>query len=361
MYKKTVMTLDAGGTNFVFSAISDGLEVATPVHLAANGHDLERCLKNMIAGFEAIQQQLERAPDAISFAFPGPADYENGIIGDLSNLPGFRSGVALGPMLEDHFGIPVFINNDGDLFAYGEAMHGLLPHVNAKLKEAGSSKQYHNLVGFTLGTGFGGGLVRNNQLIIGDNGAAGEVWLLRNPFNNNSFAEESISARAITGEYSVQSGLDVAGLMPFDVFQIAKAGKPGDRDAAMASFRKFGVALGMAMAEIITVMDGLVVIGGGLANAWELFAPAMFDELNGFLQDVKGNSVPRLVMKTYNLENDNSFLALARGEETRVKVPFSEREVTYDPMKRTGIGLSRLGTSKAVALGAYAFALNKLT
>jgi glucokinase len=64
---------------------------------------------------------------AISFAFPGPSDYPRGIIGDLGNLPCFRGGVALGPMLEDTFEIPVFINNDGDLFAYGEAIGGFLP------------------------------------------------------------------------------------------------------------------------------------------------------------------------------------------------------------------------------------------
>ena len=66
-------------------------------------------------------------PVAISFAFPGPADYPAGIIGDMSNMPAFRGGVALGPILEDQFGIPVFINNDGDLFVYGEAIAGFLP------------------------------------------------------------------------------------------------------------------------------------------------------------------------------------------------------------------------------------------
>src|SRR6266704_999091 len=77
-------------------------------------------------------------------ASPGPADYPNGIIGDLGNLPGFRGGVALGPMLERKFGIPTFINNDGDLFVYGEAIAGFLPYVNDLLKKAGSPKRYKN-------------------------------------------------------------------------------------------------------------------------------------------------------------------------------------------------------------------------
>ncbi len=62
------------------------------------------------------------------------------------NLPAYRD-VALGPMLEDQFGLPTFINNDGDLFAYGEATAGFLPYVNGLLEKAGSPKRYRNLLG----------------------------------------------------------------------------------------------------------------------------------------------------------------------------------------------------------------------
>jgi len=58
-----------------------------------------------------------------------------------------RGGVALGPMLEERFGIPTFINNDGDLFVYGEAIAGFLPYVNGLLEKAGSPKRYKNLFG----------------------------------------------------------------------------------------------------------------------------------------------------------------------------------------------------------------------
>ena len=93
-----------------------------PVTRPSRGDDLDACLTGVIDGFTQVRNALDREPDAISFAFPGPADFPSGIIGDLRNLPAFRGGVALGPMLEDHFEIPVFINNDGDLFTYGEAV-----------------------------------------------------------------------------------------------------------------------------------------------------------------------------------------------------------------------------------------------
>lgn len=358
--KEIVMTLDAGGTNFVFSAVQNGEEIVSPMALPSLAHDLDQCLGNIIKGFESIEKQLNKKPDAISFAFPGPADYENGIIGDLGNLPAFRGGVALGPMLEERFKIPVFINNDGDLFAYGEAMHGLLPEINKKLREAGSLKQFKNLIGITLGTGFGGGLVRNNELVIGDNGAAAEVWLLRNPFNDKVFAEENISARAITKEYARLAGTSPESLEPVDVFNIAIGKKTGNKKAAKDSFNKFGRALGMSVAEIVTMIDGIVVIGGGLTNAWELFHHEMFSALNEKIQNLEGAQIPRLVMKVYNLEKEESFNEFALGQKTVIKVPFSDKTLNYDPVKRTGAGRSLLGASKATSLGAYAFALNKI-
>ena len=178
--QRVVMTLDAGGTNFVFSAMRGGREIVEPVHQAACVDSQSRCLAQIAEGFRAVKAQLQEEPVAISFAFPGPADYPVGIIGDLPNFPAFRGGVALGPFLEEQFGLPVFIQNDGALFAYGEALAGALPEVNARLAEAGSVKRYRNLLGVTLGTGFGGGVVINGELLIGDNATGGSVWCFRN-------------------------------------------------------------------------------------------------------------------------------------------------------------------------------------
>src|ERR1700748_401056 len=118
---RVVMTLDAGGTSFRFSAMRANQPVTPTVTLPSNADNLDRCLGNLIEGFTATKAKCPEPPVAISFAFPGPADYPNGIIGDLPNLPAFRGGIALGPMLEEKFGVPTYINNDGDLFTYCEA------------------------------------------------------------------------------------------------------------------------------------------------------------------------------------------------------------------------------------------------
>ena len=88
--KRIVLTLDAGGTNFVFSAIQGNQEIVEPVRLASNAQDLKVCLDTIVKGFQQVLESLSQSPVAISFAFPGPADYPNGIIGDLPNLPAFR-------------------------------------------------------------------------------------------------------------------------------------------------------------------------------------------------------------------------------------------------------------------------------
>jgi glucokinase len=359
--QKTVMTLDAGGTNFVFSAIKAGNEIVEPYTLPSNGHNLELCLKSIIDGFLHVKSNLAENPVAISFAFPGPADYPNGIIGDLGNLPAFRGGIALGPMLEDIFKIPVFINNDGDLFAFGEAIGGFLPEINNEFAQKGIPRKYKNLLGVTLGTGFGGGIVYNGQLFQGDNSAGAEIWVTRNAFEPNIFAEESISIRAVQRAYSQLTGNCYdQDLSPKDIFDIAMGSKQGDSNSAKASFEQMGKVLGDVLANAITLLDCNVVIGGGLSNAYSLFAPAMMEQLKGKISTVAGQSIDRLEVKAFNLEDPDDRLSFFQSNPKMILVPNSNRKVVYNWQKNIAVGLSKLGTSKAVAIGAYAFALNAI-
>ncbi len=355
------MTLDAGGTNLRFSALRGGKPVAETVSLPSNGDDLEKCLANIVEGFNRVKALCPQPPAAISFAFPGPADYPRGIIGDLGNLPGFRGGVALGPMLEEKFGIPVFMNNDGDLFVYGEAIGGILPHVNGLLEKAGSPKRYKNLFGITLGTGFGGGIVRNGEIFIGDNSASGEVWLLRNKLDPSMNAEEGACIRAVRRVYANQSGTPFDQVPePKELFEIANGNMVGNQAAAREAFRCLGESAGDAVANAITLIDGLTVIGGGISNAWPLFLPALVDELNSTFTNPAGNKFRRLLPAAFNLEDTVQLETFLKGETRTIKVPGSDRSLAYDPLLRVGVGMSRLGTSQAIAIGAYAFALQKL-
>jgi glucokinase len=358
---RIVLTLDAGGTKLMFGAMRGGREVLEPNLRPAHGQDLDLCLRTIAEGFRDVISRLSEAPVAISFAFPGPADYPAGIIGDLANLPAFRGGVALGPMLEDAFGLPVFINNDGDLFTLGEALAGLLPQVNRALAEAGSPKRFSNLLGITLGTGFGGGLVRHGQLYLGDNGAGAEIWSMRNKLEPGAAAEEGASLRAVRQTYAERAGMSMEACPdPKDLHLIALGEQSGDQTAALEAFRRLGEVAGDALAQASTLLDALVVVGGGLAGAASLILPALVQEMNSDLRCGPGTFRRRMEARVFNLENAEERRSFLRGQPTLVVVPGGQRQVAYDPLKRIGVGLSQLGTSRAVALGAYAFALAEL-
>lgn len=357
---RIVLTLDAGGTYLKFSAIQSNRLIAGPVPLPTEADNLDRCLANIVRGFQLVGEQIPGPPAAISFAFPGPADYPAGIIMNIGNLPAFRGGVALGPFLEDKFGIPVFINNDGDLFVYGEAIAGFLPYVNGLLEKAGSPKRYKVLFGITLGTGLGGGIVRDGELFIGDNSAAGEVWLSRNKLDPSVNAEEGASIRAVRRVYAQLSGIPFEQAPePKEIFEIGMGRAAGNREAAVEAFRRMGEVAGDVIAQALTLVDGLAVIGGGLSGAAPLFLPALVAAANADYEGT-GGRFRRLIPRVYNLEDPAETEAFLKGDQREITVYGSSRTIRFDPLQRTAVGLSRLGTSEAVAIGAYAFALRRL-
>ena len=357
---RVVLTLDAGGTNFVFSAMRSGKEIVEPVNARAVTDNLAECLETVSDGFRKVKSALDSEPVAISFAFPGPADYERGVIGRLPNFPAFSGGVALGPYLEDVFGIPVFINNDGNLYAYGEALSGFLPEINRKLQERGSSRRYRNLIGITLGTGFGAGVVIDGRLLTGDNGCGGDVWCMQNAFYPDKIAEEGVSIRAVKRIYTELSGESSSGLSPKDIYDIADGMRSGNRQAAVETFRQFGRTAGNAISSAMDIVDGLVVIGGGVSGAAKYILPGILEEMRRSLGTFSGSLFPCLQQEVFDLTDPAEYDAFLTDDSPEVTVPFSDRQVPYLKDKKTGIALSSIGANRAIAAGAYAFALSRL-
>jgi glucokinase len=357
---RTVLTLDAGGTALKFSAIRGNRLLAGPLSHPSDADNLDRCLANIVDGFERVKNLLSEAPVAISFAFPGPADYPAGIISNIGNLPAFRGAVALGPILEDRFGIPVFINNDGDLFTYGEAIAGFLPYVNGLLEQAGSPKRYRNLFGITLGTGLGGGIVHDGKLFIGDNSGAGEAWLLRNVLEPSVTAEEGASIRAVRRVYAEHCGIPIEEAPdPKTIFQIGMESEQGNRAAAVEAFGRLGEVAGDVLTQALTLVDGLAVIGGGISGAHPLFLQPLVAAMN-VSYGGRSEGLRRLVPRAYNIEDPAQRECFLRGDVREITLRGSSRRVRYDSLQRTAVGITRLGTSEAIAVGAYAFALCKL-
>lgn len=357
---RIVATLDAGGTNLVFGAMKGCEFIVDPITLPSNAMDLDLCLKTIVDGFTRIFKLLEEKPVAISFAFPGPADYPSGIIGGfLMNFPSFRNGVALGPMLEAKFGVPVYINNDGDLYAFGEATGGILPQINKRIADLGGKKVYKNLIGFTFGTGLGIGQVINGQLNRGDNSCV-EAFCLRNKLKPNIIAEDGVSIRAVVREYRLLSHDADRELTPYDIFLIAEGEKEGNAEAAKQSFAKFGEIAGDVFATAVLLSDALIAVGGGLTGAMKYILPSLLAEMRSTINTVAGDEIKRLPVRVFNLDDEGEFATFVVGDSRELPIPGTDRTVSYDPMKRTGVAVTKIGASKAISIGAYNFALSQI-
>jgi glucokinase len=203
---RIVMTLDAGGTNFVFSAARAGEEIIAPISLPARASTLEQSLQTIRTGFEQVKSQLSEQPVAISFAFPGPADYPNGIIGDLKNLPTFRGGVALGPMLDIISAyLPSSITTVTCLYTVR-----LLPAVACFHQGTGNRQESQEVQESVRA-------LRGNRLWAGDWWwMAGYFWVTIPPCRDlgdaeqihpHAYAEEGVAIRLLRRVYAQEAGL----------------------------------------------------------------------------------------------------------------------------------------------------------
>ncbi|NTV82970.1 MAG: ROK family protein, partial [Bacteroidales bacterium] len=237
----------------------------------------------------------------------------------------------------------------------------ILPEINGKLEAAGNPKRYHNLFGVTFGTGFGGGIVSNGQLFIGDNSAGGEVNRMRNKLYLTTSAEDSTAIRGVRRVYAREAGIPFEQAPnPKEIQDIVLGTFEGDRNAALKAWKEMAVVAGDTLANAITLIDGIIVIGGGLSGAYQVYLQQLVDEMNASFQSLDGHSFPRLEITALNLQNPVEMAKFLENQSIEIKVPFSNKVVNYNPTRYIGVGVSRLGTSKAVSVGAYAYALAEL-
>ena len=88
--------------------------------------------------------------------------------------------------------------------------------------------------------------------------------------------------------------------------------------------------------------------------------PSLLKELRGKMHTITGEELNRVQMKVYDLDNEEEFKEFAKGDQRALKVYGTDRYVAYDPQKRIGVMISKLGASNAISVGAYAFALSQL-
>ena len=147
---------------------------------------------------------------------------------------------------------------------------------------------------------------------------------------------------------------------PKEIYEIATGKREGNIEAAVRAFQELGRVLGDVLGNLLTVIDGVAVIGGGLSGAMPLIFPSMIEEINSQYVSYEGSTYRRLVQKIYNIDDPKALVDFLKWEEQIIEVPGSKEKVSYYADARIPIGTSTIGTSKAVSLGAYAYALKRL-
>jgi glucokinase len=247
--------------------------------------DMAGSIRRMLDAYHR-EHHYEVLVEGIGIGSPGPLNLEQGTLGHLPNFPGW-DGFPLRGHLAEVTGSPVILECDANAAAVAEWKFG-----------AGRLAQVDSLAMITLGTGVGSGLILNGRVWHGMVGMGGEVGhLCLNPLGpacgcgSRGCLEQYASANGLLRLAREQAdGLNgsealkelsnqTTGFTPLAVATLAEQGDA----SALCCFKELGSWLGLGLAGLINTLDlPLIIIGGGVASAWKLFAPTMFAGLREF-------------------------------------------------------------------------------
>jgi len=268
MADRTVLGVDLGGTKVEVGAVRGG-SVQQLARRRISSHEAEVVVLGEV--IDAIAELVDDSVIGIGCGVPSVIDVATGTVFEVENIPSWKR-VPLKARLEERFGVPVYVNNDANSFAVGE-------HV------FGKGRGFHDLVGMTLGTGLGAGVIIGGRLYCGRNCGAGELGAM--PYKGMT-VEDYCAGRFFVRE---------AGVAGEFVHQRALA---GDREA-IGLFERYGRELAGALMIAAYAYDPeAVILGGSIAAAYDLFRASMREGLAGFAYP---HVMERLVVETSELEH----------------------------------------------------------
>jgi len=268
MAKDTIIGVDLGGTKVSVGAVAGG--------------EVQRIVRRDVPSQEAAEVVLASIMDTIAEVFdssvagigcgvPSVVDVAEGIVLDVENIPSWRE-VHLKAAIEERFGVPAAVNNDANAFAVGEYIFG-------------KGRGFRSLVGMTLGTGLGTGVIIEGRLYSGANCGAGEIGMMA---HKGLTLEDYCSGQLFPREFGVAGEV---------VFHGAREG-----DAqALAMFERFGRELADAVMVALYAYDPeALILGGSISSAFEYFEAGLREGLRTFAYP---HVVERLLIARSELEN----------------------------------------------------------
>lgn len=251
MNQTNIIGVDLGGTNVRAGAVEENhLTKIQAERIPASG-TREEVLQVI---YHLIDSVINENTKAIGIGVPSVVDIEKGIVYDVQNIPSWKE-VALKKILEERYHIPVLINNDANCFALGE-------------KYFGKGKDVHSMLGVTIGTGLGTGIIINDKLYTGVNCGAGE-------FGYVDYLDQCFEYYA-SGQF-FQNCYHTSGEV---VFQKARAGDP----LSIMILEELGTHIGNAIKMILyAYCPELIVLGGSISKSYSFFQKNMWERINTYL------------------------------------------------------------------------------
>ena len=281
MSGEKVIGIDLGATNIRGAVVSgsgggdESLGDIVAVRIHSDG-SVDEVLQDI---YGVIDRLITPDIVGIGIGVPSVVDVAEGIVYDVQYIPSWVE-VPLKRVLEARYRRPVFVNNDANCFVLGEYYFG---------KGQGVS----SLVGLTIGTGLGGGVVINDKLFAGYNCGAGEVGCL--PYEGKVL------------EYYA-SGSFFRNVHGLDGVQVYEAALRGDA-RALELYGELGKHLGQAVKAVIYTFDPqLIVLGGSVSQAYDLFSETMWKEIRTL---VYAKTLERIRIEVSNLKNSGILGAAA--------------------------------------------------
>lgn len=271
---KKVLGIDLGGTNLRGGVVEE--------------NNLSGIISQRITAMSSVEEVLDEVfhfidklinPDIKAIGIGVPGLVVDGIAYDVVNIPSWKE-ISLQKLLEERYRLPVAVNNDANCFALGEFYFG---------KGKGSD----SMIGLTIGTGLGSGIIINKKLYSGNNCGAGEFGMI-------DYLDQCYEYYASGGFFQ-----NVHGISGEVVFEKALQ---GDK-VCIKMYEEFGFHLGNAIKAILYATDvSLIVFGGSVSKAFPFFSLAMSKQIESFAYK---RALQHLQIKVSDLENSGILGAAA--------------------------------------------------
>lgn len=276
MNNKTILGIDMGGTNIRAGLVNEHkIKSITSRRVDGKG-SMQKVLQDV---FNLADNLIDSSVTSIGIGVPALVDLEQGIVYDAVYIPSWKK-VPLKKLLEERYHLPVLINNDANCFALGEFYFG-------------KGKGVNSMIGLTIGTGLGSGIIINKKLYAGNNCGAGEFGMV-------DYLDKCYEYYA-TGQF-FQNVYQMDGEVVFNL-----AAKSDSK--AIKMYEEMGMHLGNAIKMIMYTIDvELIILGGSVRHAWPYFSKAMWQQIKTFAFK---RSIERLKIEISELQNSGILGAAA--------------------------------------------------